>query len=157
MIWPFKHKSAESRVSHAAVENQRLKNALSAHEAERSGPSHLRLLQELNTARYLAAAQDDGVKYVVDPSTGTRSIDPESRFKILLARAPDGQALLALFTDSAELKAWAKDKAPATWTFAAQEAWAFALAVSAGVIVNPSSTAWVMGAEHIEWLRKHPL
>ena len=155
MIWSRKPKLSASNPSH--IENPRLKEALAVHEAQHSQQSHLRLLQELNTARYLAAAQDDAVKFSVNQKTGLRTVDPESRFKILMAAAPNGQPLLALFTDYAELHTWAKDKATASWLFAAQEAWAFAHAVSAGVIVNPTGAAWVMGAEHIQWLQQHPL
>ncbi len=157
MIWPFKSKPSSGGADRAPVENPRLKEALAAHETQGNPKSHVRLLQELNTARYLAAAQDDAVKYVVDKSTGLRTIDPESRFKILMAAAPNGQPLLALFSDYAELNTWAKDKSTASWLFSAQEAWAFAQAISAGVIINPSGAGWVMGAEHIEWLQKHPL
>jgi hypothetical protein len=157
MIWFRKPKLLTSSSSPSQVENPRLKEAIVAHEAQRNPQSHLRLLQELNTARYLAAAQDDAVKFSVNQHTGLRTVDSDSRFKILMAAAPNGQPLLALFTDYAELHAWAQDKATASWSFAAQEAWAFALAVSAGVIVNPTSAAWVMGAEHIQWLQQHPL
>lgn len=139
------------------MENPRLKEALAAHEKQRSQQTHIRLLQELNTARYLASCQDDAVRYATDPATGSRTIDPESRFKILMASAPNGQPLLALFTDYAELSTWVNGKATASWSFRAQEAWAFAQSASVGVIVNPASAGWVMGTEHIEWLQKHPL
>ena len=97
------------------------------------------------------------MKYQTDGITGLRSIDPESRFKILMSGTPNGEPLLALFTDYAEMNAWAKGKSTASWSFSAQEAWAFAKSVSAGIIINPNSAGWVMGAESIEWLQKNPL
>jgi type III secretion system (T3SS) SseB-like protein len=157
MIWPFKSKSSLTDANERPIENPRLRDALAAHEKYRSQQTHLRLLQELNAARYLAACQDDAVKYVTDQTTGSKTIDPESRFKILMASAPNGERLVALFTDYAELTAWAGGKAAASWSFRAQEAWSFAQSASAGVIVNPGGAAWVMGPEHIEWLQKHPL
>ena len=156
MIWPFKSKETASNAAGAGSDNNRLKQALQNHESQRTPQSHLVLLKQLNSAHYLAAAQDGAVKYQTDSTTGLRSIDPESRFKILLAGSPSGEPLLALFTDYAELETWSKGKATASWSFSAQEAWVFAKSVSVGIIVNPTSAGWVIGLETIEWLQKYP-
>jgi hypothetical protein len=153
MIWPF----ASKPIKQQSLENTKLNAALSAHENEQSPQSHLRLLQELNLAKYLMAAIDDEVKFVHNPKTGLPTVDPASTFKLLLSGSPNGEPLLALFTDYEELESWAKGKSSASWVATAQDTWTLASKFAAGVIVNPAGASWVMGRESIEWLQKHPL
>ena len=151
MIWPFASKPTTQR----PLENPKLKAALTAHEQEQSPQSHLRLLQELNLAKYLMAAIDDEVKFVHNPKTGLPTVDPDSTFKLLLSSAPNGEPLLALFTDYEELESWAKGKSSASWVATAQDTWVLASKFAVGVVVNPSGAGWVMGGESIQWLQEN--
>lgn len=146
MVWPFSKKKE--------IENPALKAALSEHERMGTPQTHLMLLQQLNTAKYIVPSMEG--KGFHDLTNG--KIDKNTKYNFLLCADPSDKPILPLFTDMNELKLWSS-KAVSIFILLPQNAWSFIspnVGIS-GVIINPASSAYVMGIESIEWLKQHPL
>jgi hypothetical protein len=152
-MWPFKRKDKIDSTS-----NPSLKFALDQYKKSETPENHLKLLAELNKARYLVPILNDEVKVQFDEKGKLLSIDPESKFKAVLTSNASGQPILPVFTDREEMKAWT-ELPVSSFTMSAQELWSFSEVGGyiSEVVLNPAGICWVMGREHIDWLIEHPL
>jgi hypothetical protein len=152
-MWPFKQKDKIVPTS-----NPSLKFALEQYKNYQTPENHLKLLAELNKARYLVPILDDEVKAQFNEEGRLLSIDPESKFKAVLTSNANGQPILPVFTDREEMKVWT-ELPVSSFTMSAQELWSFSEAGGyiSEVVLNPAGICWVMGREHIDWLKEHPL
>jgi hypothetical protein len=135
------------------VENPALVRALERAAREKSNAAKDALLVEVRKATYLAAILSDELKTTPSKTPGNVTIEAGSLIKFI-GYEKDGKNYLPLFTDWSAVRAYTKSDVNA-FILRAPDAWSFVLnGKFAGVVINPSGSAFILDRSMIESLQK---
>jgi len=109
--------------------------------------------EELQKALFLMPVDMSAARITDNGSTGFKTMQVGSQFKIIHYQFPEKPPSLLLFTDWTSLRSWIKDDV-STIILDAEEAWEFAAEKYHGVVINPSGPYLFLDPEELERYRR---